>query len=133
MQQEDAVADAGKILFDQEAFHHGLVDQRLFQQQMQRRNIPAALVQREELLAGRVVGIDLEGLVEGIAGDQDGQPVVQNKQRLAHRLHDDLRKRANIFDLVEDRRRHCLFSRERATLGLLRRNSKDASAPWNFK
>ena len=65
---------------------------------MQRRNVPAALVEREELLSRCVVGIDLEGLVKGIAGDQDRQPVIQDKQRLADRFHDDLRERADIFD-----------------------------------
>ena len=50
------------------------------------------LSEREELLARGVVGVDLEGLVKGLAGNQDGQPVVQHQQRLAHRLHDDLRQ-----------------------------------------
>ena len=54
MQQEFARADAGKFLFDQEAFHHRLVHQRTLQQGVQRRNVPAALVQGEQRLSRRV-------------------------------------------------------------------------------
>ena len=92
MQQEFARADAGKFLLDQKAFHHRLVHQRTFQQGVQRRDIPAALVQGEQGPARRVFGADLEDFVEGVAGHQDGQGVVQDKQRFAHRLHDDLRE-----------------------------------------
>ena len=104
MQQEYARADAGKFLFDQEAFHHRLVHQRMFQQGVQGRNVPAALVQGEQRPAWRVLWADLEGFVKGVAGHQDRQGVVQNEQRFAHRLHDDLRERAGIFDLVEEHR-----------------------------
>ena len=109
MQQEFARADAGKFLLDQKAFHHRLVHQRTFQQGVQGGNIPAPLVQGEQGPARRVRGADLEGLVEGIAGHQDRQGMVQDKQRFAHRLHHDLRERAGIFDLVEEHRHGHFF------------------------
>ncbi len=55
MQQEYAMADAGELLLHREAFHHRLVRQRAFQQHMQGRNIPGAIVQGEELAVGCVL------------------------------------------------------------------------------
>jgi hypothetical protein len=118
MEQEDARADARKFLLDQKAFDDGLVDQGAFQQSVQRRDVPATLVQGEERSARGILGVDLEGLVKGVAGHQDGQGVVENEQRLAHRLHDNLRKRAGVFDLVEEHV-HFMISLASPTLGLL--------------
>ena len=57
MQQEDALSDARKFLRDQKSFHHRLVHQGTLQQVVQGRNIPGAVVQREQRLVGRVLGV----------------------------------------------------------------------------
>ncbi len=90
MEQNHPRANARKILLDQKSFHNFLIHQGPFQQGVKRRNVPSPVIQREQQLSGRVPGIDLEGFVKRTAGDEDFQLVVQNKQRLAYRLHDDL-------------------------------------------
>ena len=104
VQQENARSDAGKFLRHQKSFHHRLVHQRTLQQVVQRRNVPGAIVQREQRLVGCILGIDLEGFVKGRTGDQNRQCVIENQQRFAHRLNDNLRERTSIFDPVEE---HC--------------------------
>ena len=81
----------------------------------------------EVALAWRVLGIDPEGCVEGVAGHQDGQPVVQDQQRLPHRFDNDLRERAGIFDPVEERSGMAVFPVTVSTLGAIGTNSKNGT------
>ncbi len=83
------------------------------QQVAQGGKIPGAVVQREQRHIERIQRIEVEGAVERGARKQDMKIAIQDKHRLANRVHDDLREYARVFDLLEELLHDDLF-RKRA-------------------
>ena len=64
----------------------------------QRRDIEAALIDRVELPAHGLLGLDRKGAVEGAAGGDDVKLVVEHNQRLANGVDDALRVGPGCLD-----------------------------------
>ena len=91
-----ALAEVGKDVLDLIAFHHAVLGNDLFQEHAELRDVPLAVAQRVEQPALGVLGADPEGQVEGTAGGDHAQLLVENDDGLAHRVDNALGKRTGI-------------------------------------
>ena len=82
----------GKIMLDLEAVHGGLLGNDRLQQDAKGGNVPLAVAERIKQPAPRMLGIDLEGLVERDARRQHAKLVVEHDKRLGDRVDDRLRE-----------------------------------------
>ena len=78
-----------------------MLGQDLFQERPQRRDVPLAVAQRVEQPPLRFLAVGLERFVEGAAGGDDAQVLIQHQQGLAHGVDDGLSQRPAVFDCCE--------------------------------
>ena len=99
IQEHDARPDLRKLVLHLKVVQHTVIGSDLFQQRAQGRNIPLAITQRVQQLALRFLPVDAECQVERAACRNDAQVLVEDQERLAHRINDGLRKRATILNV----------------------------------
>jgi hypothetical protein len=90
VQTHGAVPEAGEFVLDLIAFHHALLGDDFFQKHTKLRDVPLAIAQRIKRPALSVVRLDLECGIEGAAGGNHPQLVVEHQDRLADRVDDAL-------------------------------------------
>jgi hypothetical protein len=63
--------------------------------------VPLAVAERVERPAQNVLAVDLERQEVGAADGKHAQVAVKHEQGFAHRIHDGLRERPRILDVLE--------------------------------
>jgi hypothetical protein len=95
VQEHDAAANAGKLMLDLERVHGGTLRNDFLEKDAKSWNVPLAVAEHVERPAQDVLAVDPERQVE------HAQVAVKHEQRFAHRVHDGLRERPRILDVLE--------------------------------
>ena len=83
VQEHDAAANPGKLMFDLETVHGGALRDDFLQKDAKSWNVPLAAAERIEWLG------------------EHAEVAVKHEQGFAHRVHDGLRERPRILDVLE--------------------------------
>src|SRR6185437_2093749 len=118
MEQKAAQADAGKFMIESDLLPHDSIRWRAFEKYMQLRDVPGAVVKREEHSTACLAGAEAEGAEKGFTGGENLQIFVEHQQRLAYGFQDDLRQRARVRWRLRGRNEGHIFSNP-STIGLL--------------
>ena len=102
VQQHRASPDHGKVPLDFISLHRGMPGPDIFQKQSKLGDIPLSIAQPVNRPAVNVLTVQLERLIESAVGGDDAQAPVEDKQRIAERVHNRLRERARVVE-VSDR------------------------------
>lgn len=86
-------------MLDLETVHGGLLGNDRLQQQTKCGNVPLTVAEGVEQRALRLRGVDFKRLVEGAAGRQHAELLVEDEKRLGDRIDYRLRKRLRILDI----------------------------------
>ena len=84
--QEGALPDAGKIVFHLETDDSRRSRNDAGDQLAKFTNIPLAIAEIEEAFTEEIVPLHLERLDEGVVGGGDAEPLVEDDDRLGHRI-----------------------------------------------
>ena len=94
----------------------------ILQEQPKLWNIPLPVAQPVNRLAVNVLTVQLERLIESAVGGDDAQVLIEDKQRIADRIHNRLGERARVIEVPD---RLAVGERpdgyRRGTLAVLRR------------
>src|SRR6202047_909877 len=102
----------GKLMLDLERVHGGALRDDFLQKRAKSWNVPLTVAERVEWPAPNVLAVDLEGPVVGAADGEHAEVAVKHEQGFAHRVHDGLRERPGIFDVLERRLNHAMNAPE---------------------
>ena len=101
IQQHVAPSDRRKDAVDLIALDRRTIRRDLFQHGLQLRQIPLAAVDFPEQAPDHVLTHEPEGLIEGAAGGDDAQILVEHQERVANGIDDGMRERDAILPVVE--------------------------------
>src|SRR3984893_14772549 len=101
VQEHDAAANPGKLMLDLERVHGGALRDDFLQKDAKSWNLPLAIAERVERPAQDVLTVDLECQVVGAADGEHAEVAVKHEQGFADRVHDGLRERPRILDVLE--------------------------------
>jgi len=101
VQEHDAAANHGKLMLDLERVHGGALRDDFLQKDAKSWNLPLAVAERIERPAQDVLAVDPERQVVGAADGEHAEVAVKHEQGFAHRVHDGLRERPRILDVLE--------------------------------
>jgi hypothetical protein len=88
-------------MLDLERVHDGAFADDLLQKYAKSWNVPLAVAKGVKRLTQNVLAVGPERQIVGAAGGEHEQAAVKHKQGFAHRVHDGLRERPGIFDVLE--------------------------------
>jgi hypothetical protein len=101
VQEHDAAANPGKLMLDLERVHGGALRDDFLQKLAKSWNVPLTIAERVEWPAQNVLAVDPERQVVGAADGEHAEVAVKHEQGFAHRVHDGLRERPRILDVLE--------------------------------
>src|ERR1700730_1474437 len=101
VQEHDAAANPGKLMLDLERVHGGALRDDFLQKDAKSWNMPLAVAERVERPAHNVLAVDPARQVVGAADGEHAEVAVKHEQGFAHRVHDGLRERPRILDVLE--------------------------------
>ena len=98
VEQHHAAPDDREGVLQLEVVEDGTRRNDVFEECPQGGNVPLAVAQFVNEVVLRLFGRDLKRLIEGAVGASDAQGGIQHQERLAHRIHDVLRVRFDVFN-----------------------------------
>ena len=101
VQKHRASSDNGKVPLDFVRFHHGVLRPDVLQQQPKLGDIPLPIAKPVNRPAVDVLTIQLERQIESAVCGDDAQVLIEDKQRIADRIHNRLGERARIVEVSD--------------------------------
>jgi hypothetical protein len=99
-------------MLDLERVHGGALQDDFFQKRAKSWNLPLTVAERVERPAQDVRAVNLERQVVGATDGEHAEVAVKHEQGFAHRVHDGLRERPRILDVLERRLNHAMNAPE---------------------